>query len=187
MKQASKIERVSLSPVRFQLAHLLTTSRLGSTESKVPSAVYSERSFLKSRRFILRALQSTVAGFEQELEVMYLQETANAPMLLARALYDGVVVICKNRSKSSSASRALDVNSAGADRVMSFGATIALERTVNELLSCMRQQAGLSRVAQRIAETLQCTQLDSIPSLDDILWRSSAAFTGSRDLDDAAE
>jgi ubiquitin-conjugating enzyme E2 O len=62
--------------------------RAGSAESHLPSKLYSERTYFRSRRFITHALQNKVEGFDEVIRWLYLDNNNNTatPQLLRRAI-----------------------------------------------------------------------------------------------------
>ncbi|KAF2399547.1 hypothetical protein EJ06DRAFT_557347 [Trichodelitschia bisporula] len=60
--------------------------RAGSADAVVPSARYSEATYLKSRKFITHALRNPIPGFEDVVNWLYLDRREGAPRLLDRAI-----------------------------------------------------------------------------------------------------
>ena len=141
--------------------------RAGSRETRVPSAVYAERSFLKSRNFINRALNSPVQGFERELETLYLSEGRDMPMMLARAIFDAITVIHNAECQDPNARPALDVRSAGQGRVLSAGAVLPLKRMVNNLLNHLRLKPETNDVAERLQRILDSPSTTALASFEE--------------------
>ncbi|KAL9088370.1 MAG: hypothetical protein Q9159_003144 [Coniocarpon cinnabarinum] len=147
-------------------------AREGSREYRIPSAAYAERSFLKSRDFILHALNPPVAGFEAELEVLFLRETHYSPLLLLRAIYDAIVVIKNARSYTKDTVQKSNVNLGGTNRIISVGAARPLERTVRELLAYWqgtRKGGDLIDRLQAMLNTSKEQTSSAMPSLEDVL------------------
>lgn len=106
--------------------------RIGSEDAKIPSALYSERTYLRSRAFIVHALQHPVDGLAGDIKWLYQSHDGqDSPGLLHRAI--------------DAARAAIDASEGGGktalDRdgfnVVSAGAVVKLKRLVAELEACM--------------------------------------------------
>jgi ubiquitin-conjugating enzyme E2 O len=107
-------------------------ARAGSEDAKVPSQLYSERTYFRSRGFITYALRNGVEGFDELLDWLYLEkEKEGAPRLLEKSIEAARELVTAGDS-------ATDVR-AGLGK-MSRGAIIMLERQVREL-ETVREQA----------------------------------------------
>jgi len=117
--------------------------RLGTIESLIPSRLYSERTYFKSRSFIAHALRSTISGFEQDLAALY----TGRPVLLIRAIWTGIMVI---RRSEKTQCGGVDGQERGeeeeAGRRVSAGALIPLRRQMDCLVEVL---AGLDEGAAR--------------------------------------
>ncbi|KAK3082301.1 hypothetical protein LTS18_007857 [Coniosporium uncinatum] len=102
-------------------------ARAGTEESRVPSALYNERTYFRSRAFITRALTQAVSGFEEEIRWLYVDRKDGAPRLLDRAveLAEGII-------QRSEAEEAAEAAKDGIWRV-SKGAVVKLRRQVEDL------------------------------------------------------
>jgi ubiquitin-conjugating enzyme E2 O len=60
--------------------------RAGLADATVPSALYSERTYFRSRAFITHALTNDVSGFDDVVQWLYINREAGAPKLLDRAI-----------------------------------------------------------------------------------------------------
>lgn len=61
-------------------------ARAGLAEAQVPSKLYSERTYFRTREFITHAISNGVDGFEDLVNWLYLDKRANAPLLLNKAI-----------------------------------------------------------------------------------------------------
>ncbi|KAI9659225.1 MAG: hypothetical protein M1831_003807 [Alyxoria varia] len=77
-------------------------SRIGMEASHVPSQVYSERTFLRSRGFLIHAMRNPVRGFETILQSIYKTTQAGHPMLLVRAIWSSLQTIRRGRRENTS-------------------------------------------------------------------------------------
>ena len=102
--------------------------RAGLLEAKLPAAQYAERSFLKTRTFLLQGLDPSILGFESELESLYLETQATSPMLLARATWDAIGVIRRSTATSNPDAGPRPDARGGANRILSVGGVIPLRR-----------------------------------------------------------
>lgn len=102
--------------------------RTGSAESKIPSALYAERSFLKTRKFLITGLDLRVAGFETELNTLYFDHEIGRPKMLTRAIWDAINVIRRSEVAKDGRLEAERKNSKDDDRIISAGAIMSLRR-----------------------------------------------------------
>lgn len=98
-------------------------ARIGSLEYQIPSALYSERVFLRSRAFIDHALRHGVKGFEDDIFSLYVA----GPRLLVRAIYAAIDTVKTSRSRE--APQATSV------RRVSIGALPPLIRQIESLIN----------------------------------------------------
>lgn len=124
-------------------------ARVGTAEARVPSAIYSERTYFKSRAFIAHALTFPVAGFEQELQTLYL--STDGPRLLYRATKDAADVIIRSARKTDATGVAAMHNDG---RLVSVGALMPLKRNVDVLLDVLRRQADDTEGAEEVRAML---------------------------------
>ena len=99
-------------------------ARAGSADSEVPSQLYSERTYFRSRAFISHALRNGVEGFEEVVRWLYISEEEGAPRLLDKA-----IEACKELVEAGD--EGVDIR-AGLKK-MSRGAIIMLERQLRDL------------------------------------------------------
>jgi dihydroorotase (homodimeric type) len=95
-------------------------------ETKLSSALYTERAYFRARSFISHALTNDIAPFQSELEYLYRSRVDGAPRLLDKAI--------------SSAKETIERSAIGADegerdglRTVSLGAVVMLKRQVEKL------------------------------------------------------
>jgi ubiquitin-conjugating enzyme E2 O len=99
-------------------------ARAGSEDAKVPSQLYSERTYFRSRAFITHALRNRVEGFDDLIDWLYHSLKPNAPRLLSKAIDAAKELIAAGESGEGVR--------AGLKK-MSRGAIIMLERQLKEL------------------------------------------------------
>jgi ubiquitin-conjugating enzyme E2 O len=101
-------------------------------ETKLSSALYTERAYFRARAFIAHALTNDVAPFQHELDYLYRSKEEGAPGLLDRAIEAAKEVIERSANESAEGGR-------DGLRTMSLGAIVMLKRQV-EKLEALRQQ-----------------------------------------------
>lgn len=111
-------------------------ARQGTMEAQLPSKLYSERTFFRSRTFLVDGLAPPAqriegrAGFADVLESLYLATpAAPAPMLLVRAIWSAIEVLHRSMRAADAPERAV------VGRVVSAGAVIPLRRQVEQMIS----------------------------------------------------
>lgn len=117
-------------------------ARVGSLEYQIPSALYSERVFLRSRAFIEHALRHKVSGFENDIISLYM----TGPCLLVRAIKAAIDTIESSRLRQSPSSTS--------DRRVSIGALHPLIRQIESLISFVPEQ-----MAAEITQHLQVVRV----------------------------
>lgn len=105
--------------------------RAGLPEFEIPSAMYTERTFFKSRAFIAHALRFPITGFEKEMTALYLVRDNGCPQLLLRAICASIEVVWRSR-KSPNPDEQSRLGEEG--RRVSRGALSPLKQRVDELL-----------------------------------------------------
>ena len=101
-------------------------------ETKLSSALYTERAYFRARAFIHHALTHETAPFYRELQYLYLSPGSDAPKLLDKAIDASHQII--ERSTNSS-----DQSERDGLRKISLGALVMLRRQV-EKLEALRQE-----------------------------------------------
>lgn len=109
--------------------------RAGSIESRLPSQLYSERTYFRTRRFITKALSEGVEGFQDILDNMYLSRRPGAPRLLEKAIQAAEEVV---RMSAEDGER-------DGLRKVSKGAVVQVERQIKALESVKNEQQGDER------------------------------------------
>jgi ubiquitin-conjugating enzyme E2 O len=94
-------------------------------ETKLSSALYSERAYFRARAFITHALTNTIEPFTEELKYLYLSDKPGAPQLLAKAITSAKEVV-EQSSKDDGEER-------DGLRRISRGALVMLKRQVEKL------------------------------------------------------
>jgi ubiquitin-conjugating enzyme E2 O len=95
-------------------------------ETKLNSALYTERAYFRSRAFIHHALTNEVAPFKQELNYLYRSQGGDAPKLLDKAVEAAKEVVERSASGSEEGER-------DGLRTVSLGAVVMLKRQVEKL------------------------------------------------------
>lgn len=98
-------------------------------ETKLSSALYSERAYFRARAFITHALSNSIEPFNTELKYLYLSKEDKAPKLLDRAIEAAKEVV--ERSKKDG--RDKDAGEKDGLRRVSRGAVVMLQRQVEKL------------------------------------------------------
>jgi ubiquitin-conjugating enzyme E2 O len=99
--------------------------RAGLADAAVPSALYSERTYFRSRAFIRYVLANQIDGFMDVIGWLYLDPRETAPQLLDRAMRAGEEVLASGENR-------MGVNRAGLTRV-SKGALVMLKRELEAI------------------------------------------------------
>ncbi|KAJ4309707.1 hypothetical protein N0V94_008805 [Neodidymelliopsis sp. IMI 364377] len=95
-------------------------------ETKLSSALYTERAYFRARAFIHHALTNDVEPFSQELQHLYRSDAPDAPKLLDKAIEAARSVV--ERSSNAGAEGERD-----GLRTISLGAVVMLKRQVEKL------------------------------------------------------
>lgn len=112
--------------------------RVGAAEFGIPSAQYSEKVFLASRQFILRALAHPISGFEDVIRACYTQASRGSPQLLIRATWSAIETYHRSKSKRSMAMPS-GLRIREEEICVSTGALIPLARHLKALLKQLSQ------------------------------------------------
>lgn len=100
-------------------------------ETKLSSALYTERAYFRARAFITHALSNEVDPFKQELEYLYRSQAEDAPRLLDKAIVAAKEVVERSANNS-------EVGERDGLRTISLGAVVMLKRQI-EKLEALRQ------------------------------------------------
>ena len=95
-------------------------------ETKLSSALYTERAYFRARAFIHHALTNDVVPFKDELEYLYRSQADDAPKLLDRAIDAAKDIVQRSASGSEEGER-------DGLRTISLGALVMLKRQVDKL------------------------------------------------------
>ncbi|XPS72858.1 (E3-independent) E2 ubiquitin-conjugating enzyme [Ascochyta lentis] len=95
-------------------------------ETRLSSALYTERAYFRARAFISHALSNDIAPFTQELQYLYRSDLPDAPRLLDKAIDAANDVV----QRSSAAGEAGERDGL---RTVSLGAVVMLKRQVEKL------------------------------------------------------
>jgi ubiquitin-conjugating enzyme E2 O len=95
-------------------------------ETKLSSALYTERAYFRARAFIHHALTNDVAPFAQELDFLYRSTADDAPKLLDKAIEAAKDVVENSADASEEGER-------DGLRKISLGALVMLKRQVEKL------------------------------------------------------
>ncbi|KAF2249809.1 hypothetical protein BU26DRAFT_518343 [Trematosphaeria pertusa] len=102
-------------------------------ETKLSSALYTERAYFRARAFIAHALSNNVSPFEEDLEYLYRSTSDTSPKLLDKAIEAAKDVLKRSSNGSEEGER-------DGLRKISLGATVMLRRQL-EKLEGLRLQA----------------------------------------------
>lgn len=94
-------------------------------ETRPSSALYTERSYFRTRAFIVHALTKDVAPFAEELRYLYRSGSGDAPRLLDKAIEAAKAVLGRSAQDDGQERDGL--------RRISLGATVMLKREVDKL------------------------------------------------------
>jgi ubiquitin-conjugating enzyme E2 O len=95
-------------------------------ETKLSSALYTERAYFRARAFITHALSNDICPFSSELNYLYRNEADNAPRLLDKAIDAAKEVVERSANGSEEGER-------DGLRTMSLGAVVMLKRQIEKL------------------------------------------------------
>lgn len=95
-------------------------------ETRPNSALYTERSYFRTRAFIVHALTKDVAPFGEELKYLYRDESKGAPRLLDKAIDASKAVLERSAEDNDEERDGL--------RKISLGATVMLKRQLEKLM-----------------------------------------------------
>lgn len=107
---------------------------IGTEESQITSAQYTERAFIMARGFVRHALLHPVGGFEDVVDWLYLPGKGERPLLLAAILEDAREIIRRSEARSNQGGEAVSTSFADSPsegiRTISSGALILLRKHV---------------------------------------------------------
>ncbi|KAF1848886.1 uncharacterized protein K460DRAFT_428281 [Cucurbitaria berberidis CBS 394.84] len=95
-------------------------------ETKLSSALYTERAYFRARAFIHHALTNDITPFKEELEYLYRSQANDAPKLLDKAIEAAKETVQGSASGSEEGER-------DGLRKISLGASVMLKRQVEKL------------------------------------------------------
>ena len=115
---------------------------IGSAESQVPSALYSEKAYVLSKDFIKTALTNAPHGLADIIQWLYLPSRPG-PRLLLRILDDLKCLLANNITLSVDGTADGGMDGRGFTRAkISTGATVLLRRHVDWLEDYVKQHDG---------------------------------------------
>lgn len=103
-------------------------------ETKLASALYTERAYFRARAFIHHALTQNVEPFKQELEFLYRSDVEGAPKLLDKAIEAAKDIVERTANSTDDGQR-------DGLRTISLGALVMLKRQVESLEALRRASA----------------------------------------------
>jgi ubiquitin-conjugating enzyme E2 O len=103
-------------------------------ETKLSSALYTERAYFRARAFITHALSNEVEPFKQEMDYLYRSQAEDAPRLLDKAIEAANEVVERSANNGEAGER-------DGLRTMSLGAVVMLKRQVEKLEALKNAQA----------------------------------------------
>jgi ubiquitin-conjugating enzyme E2 O len=111
-------------------------ARAGSEDAKIPSQLYSERTYFRTRAFITHAVRNGVPAFDDLIQWLYVSQKESAPKLLEKAV-EGAKELMK------AGEGGVDIR-AGLSR-MSKGALMMLERQLKDMEGLMAVGEGMDQ------------------------------------------
>lgn len=112
---------------------------IGSAESRIPSAMYSEKVCVMSKVFIKTALANPPGGLADIIQWLYLSSQPG-PHLLRRVLDDSWKLLANSTGVSKIGSAVVETNEKGSSGTkLSTGASILLRRSVDWLEDFAKQ------------------------------------------------
>jgi ubiquitin-conjugating enzyme E2 O len=114
-------------------------ARAGLAEAQVPSELYSERTYFRTREFISHAISNGIDGFEDLVDWLYLDKRQNAPLLLNKAIDAAQEIIDADQIMEQIGGRAA---LRGGLSTISKGAVVMLRRQ-KDALERVRIEKGL--------------------------------------------
>ncbi|KAF1983267.1 hypothetical protein K402DRAFT_396751 [Aulographum hederae CBS 113979] len=103
--------------------------RAGTEEAKLPSALYNERTYFKSRAFITHALLQPVSAFQEEIKWLYVSREEGAPRLLDEAVKVAETVVRNSEGENVQNSP----QTRDGIRQISKGAVVTLKRKIEAM------------------------------------------------------
>ncbi|KAH9878092.1 hypothetical protein J1614_003309 [Plenodomus biglobosus] len=100
-------------------------------ETKLSSALYTERAYFRARAFIHHALTNDVEPFKEELDWLYRSSAEGAPRLLDKAVEAARDIVTRSESKEDTSER-------DGLRKVSLGALVMLKRQLGKLEELQR-------------------------------------------------
>ncbi|KAH6621824.1 hypothetical protein C7974DRAFT_315354 [Boeremia exigua] len=95
-------------------------------ESRLSSALYTERAYFRAREFINHALSNTIEPFARDLQYLYRSDAPDAPRLLDKAIEAAKDVVQRSSNASEEGER-------DGLRTISLGAVVMLKRQIGRL------------------------------------------------------
>ncbi|KAF2011036.1 hypothetical protein BU24DRAFT_427241 [Aaosphaeria arxii CBS 175.79] len=95
-------------------------------ETKLSSALYTERAYFRARAFITHALENNISPFSEEIKYLYLSNKENAPRLLDSAIQASKDILTRSQNSANEEER-------DGLRKISLGATVMLKRQLDKL------------------------------------------------------
>ena len=116
---------------------------VGTEESQVTSAQYTERALVMSKGFVRHALQQPVGGLEDVLSWLYLPGHGERPLLLQKVIEDSKGIVRVSETKlgegaQATGGRSGNTSSEGVPRV-SAGALVLLRKHILALEECLKR------------------------------------------------
>lgn len=98
----------------------------GAPETKLSSALYTERAYFRARAFIVHALTHEVDSFAEELQYLYRSTEQGAPQLLDKAVDAAKAIVARSETGEETGPR-------DGLRKVSLGALVMLKRQLGQL------------------------------------------------------
>ncbi|KAE9967333.1 hypothetical protein EG328_008282 [Venturia inaequalis] len=114
-------------------------ARAGLAEAQVPSQIYSERTYFRTREFITHAISKGVDGFDDLINWLYLDQSRDAPLLLDKAIEAAQEVVDADQIMEQIGGRP---SLRGGLSVISKGAVVMLRRQ-KDAMETIKVEKGL--------------------------------------------
>ncbi|KAL2357372.1 hypothetical protein BJ546DRAFT_1074578 [Cryomyces antarcticus] len=103
--------------------------RYGLPEFAIPSALYTERTYIRTRAFLVQALDSSSHGFDHEMIWLY----RGAPRLLERAIEAAKAIVARSEREVGGGGDEQNREARDGLKVISKGALVPLKRTIGKM------------------------------------------------------
>lgn len=133
--------------------------RSGFEETRVPSALYSERTYLRCHEFIRRGICQSVGGMDDIIHKLYVSQQAGCPLLAIRAVWQAIMT--RRKSEEGETADKAEISDykqlQHRPRQVSRGALLILNRHINALIDVIESEDSESaQTLRRMQEEGAC-------------------------------